>query len=106
MMLKDQFLQNKTTHQIKTTTDPGRALITGLWKDVGRMKGHNGSAQTLRDVVDSYSTRFATDFSQQDQQDLVDFLSSLCVSLIAAEAIPKETRTDIEVGVRSGTLCL
>ena len=32
-------LQNKTTHEIKTTTDPGRALITGLWKDVGRIKG-------------------------------------------------------------------
>jgi cytochrome c peroxidase len=25
-------LQNKTTHEIKTTTDPGRALITGLWR--------------------------------------------------------------------------
>ena len=54
-------LQNKTTHEIKITTDPGRALITGVWKDVGRMKGpvlrglasrapyfHNGSADTSR----------------------------------------------------------
>jgi hypothetical protein len=53
-------LQNKTTLQIKTTTDPGRALITGLWKDVGGLKGpillglasrapyfHNGSASSL-----------------------------------------------------------
>jgi len=32
-------LENVTTHEIKMTTDPGRALITGLWKDVGRLKG-------------------------------------------------------------------
>ena len=32
-------LQNKKTFEIKITTDPGRALITGLWKDVGRLKG-------------------------------------------------------------------
>jgi hypothetical protein len=32
-------LQNTTTGEIKTTTDPGRALITGLWKDVGKVKG-------------------------------------------------------------------
>jgi hypothetical protein len=83
-------LQNKTTHEIKTTTDPGRALITGLWKDVGRLKGpilrglasrapyfHNGSAQTLREVVDFYNTRFHIGFSQQEKEDLIAFLSSL-----------------------------
>ena len=32
-------LQNRATHEVKRTTDPGRALITGLWKDVGRLKG-------------------------------------------------------------------
>ena len=26
-------------YEIKRTTDPGRALISGLWKDIGRMKG-------------------------------------------------------------------
>lgn len=53
------------------TTDPGRALITGLWKDVGRLKGpvlralasrppyfHNGSAKTLLDVIEFYDKRF------------------------------------------------
>ena len=25
--------KGKTTHEVKTTTDPGRALITGLWKE-------------------------------------------------------------------------
>jgi hypothetical protein len=83
-------LQNKTTHEIKTTTDPGRALITGLWKDVGRLKGpvlrglasrapyfHNGSAQTLGEVVDFYNTRFHIGLSQQEKEDLIAFLSSL-----------------------------
>jgi hypothetical protein len=83
-------LRNKTTHEIKTTTDPGRALVTGLWKDVGRLKGpilrglasrapyfHNGSAQTLKDVLDFYNTRFEIGLSQQEKEDLIAFLSSL-----------------------------
>jgi cytochrome c peroxidase len=83
-------LQNKTTHEIKTTTDPGRALITGLWKDVGRMKGpilrglpsrapyfHNGSANSLRDVIDFYNKRFNIGFTDQEKKDLIAFLSAL-----------------------------
>jgi cytochrome c peroxidase len=83
-------LQNKTTHEIKTTTDPGRALITGLWKDVGRLKGpilrglssrapyfHNGSADSLGDVVDFYNTRFNIGFTPQEKKDLIAFLSVL-----------------------------
>jgi cytochrome c peroxidase len=31
-------LQNKTSAEIKTTTDPGRALITGLWKTLDGLK--------------------------------------------------------------------
>jgi cytochrome c peroxidase len=83
-------LQNKTTHEIKTTTDPGRALITGLWKDVGRMKGpilrglpsrapyfHNGSANSLRDAIDFYNKRFNIGFTDQEEKDLIAFLSTL-----------------------------
>jgi hypothetical protein len=83
-------LQNKTTHEIKTTTDPGRALITGLWKDVGRLKGpilrglpsrapyfHNGSANSLRDVIDFYNKRFNIGFTDQEKKDLIAFLSAL-----------------------------
>jgi len=82
--------QNNTTHEIKTTTDPGRALITGLWKDIGRVKGpilrglasrapyfHNGSAQTLEDVLDFYNTRFDIGLSTQEKKDLIAFLSTL-----------------------------
>jgi cytochrome c peroxidase len=83
-------LQHKITHEIKTTTDPGRALITGLWKDVGRLKGpilrglpsrapyfHNGSANSLSDVLDFYDARFNIGFTPQEKQDLIAFLSAL-----------------------------
>ena len=53
-------LRNKTTGELQTT-DPGRALITGQWKDISRFKGptlrglasrapyfHNGSAASLK----------------------------------------------------------
>ena len=83
-------LQNKNTSEITRTTDPGRALITGAWKDIGRLKGpvlrglssrapyfHNGSARTLGDVVDFYNTRFSIGFSSQEKEDLIAFLSAL-----------------------------
>jgi hypothetical protein len=83
-------LQNKTTHEIKKTTDPGRALITGAWKDVGRLKGpvlrglasrapyfHNGSAESLGDVIDFYNDRFHIGLTRQERNDLVAFLSAL-----------------------------
>ena len=83
-------LQNKNTQEVTRTTDPGRALITGAWKDVGRLKGpvlrglssrapyfHNGSAQTLGDVVDFYNKRFNVGFSSQEKEDLIAFLSAL-----------------------------
>jgi hypothetical protein len=83
-------LQYKTTLEIETTTDPGRALITGLWKDVGRLKGpilrglasraqyfHNGSANSLDDAVEFYNERFKIGFTPQEKRDLVAFLSAL-----------------------------
>ena len=83
-------LTNNTTLEVKTTTDPGRALVTGLWDDIGKVKGpilrglagrapyfHNGSALTLNDVVKFYNQRFNLGLTNQNQQDLVAFLSSL-----------------------------
>lgn len=83
-------LRNNTTHEIRTTTDPGRGLITGVWKDIGRMKGpilrgvasrapyfHNGSAASLGDVIDFYNTRFNIGFTAQEKQDLIAFLNAL-----------------------------
>ena len=72
------------------TTDPGRALITGQFADVGKVKGpvmrglaarapyfHNGSAQTLMDVVNFYNARFQIGFTAQEKADLIAFLQSL-----------------------------
>jgi len=72
------------------TTDPGRALVTGKFADVGKVKGpvlrglaarapyfHNGSAQTLEEVVDFYESRFHIGLSAQDKADLVAFLKAL-----------------------------
>ncbi len=83
-------LRNKTTGDIKIVTDPGRALITGKWKDVGRFKGpilrglagrgpyfHNGSAATLLDVVNFYDKRVNLNLSDQDKAGLVVFLRTL-----------------------------
>ena len=83
-------LMNLTTHQTVTTTDPGRALITGKWRDIGKTKGpvlralasrapyfHNGSAATLMDAVEFYNTRFTLGLTAQEKTDLVNFLSVL-----------------------------
>jgi cytochrome c peroxidase len=71
-------------------TDPGRALISGKCADVGKFKGpilrglaarapyfHNGSAATLMDVVNFYNQRFKIGFTDQQKQDLVNFLNTL-----------------------------
>jgi hypothetical protein len=83
-------LRNKSTGAILQTTDPGRALVTGLWADIGKVKGpilrglsarapyfHNGSAATLLDVVNFYDRRFGIGFTEQEKADLVAFLSAL-----------------------------
>ena len=83
-------LQNKTTLEIKTTTDPGRALVTGSWKDIGKVKGpvlrglasrapyfHNGSARSLNDVLEFYDKRFHIGFTPEEKKDLIAFLSAL-----------------------------
>jgi hypothetical protein len=76
--------------EIAQTTDPGRALITGKWKDVGRFKGpilralatrapyfHNGSASNLHDAVDFYDQRFGIGLTDDEKEDLVAFLPTL-----------------------------
>jgi hypothetical protein len=83
-------LRNKTTGEVKQTMDPGRALISGKWRDISKTKGpilrglaarapyfHNGSAATLSDVLDFYETRFAIGFTAQERSDLIAFLRSL-----------------------------
>jgi hypothetical protein len=83
-------LRNKATGETVQTTDPGRALITGKWRDVARFKGpilrglaarppyfHNGLAADLAEVVDFYDTRFAMGMTAQEKADLAAFLRTL-----------------------------
>jgi hypothetical protein len=72
------------------TQDPGRALISGKCNDIGtiveqQFRGlaarapyfSNGSARTLRELVDFYDRRFNIQLSETERQDLVNFLSTL-----------------------------
>jgi cytochrome c peroxidase len=72
------------------TQDPGRALISGKCNDIGtivmqQFRGlsarapyfSNGSAKGLRELVDFYDRRFNIQLSEQERQDLVNFLSVL-----------------------------
>ncbi len=83
-------LKNKLSLETRQTTDPGRALITGKWADIGKFKGpilrnlaarapyfHNGSAATLRDAVNFYNQRFLIGLSEPEMQDLVAFLKTI-----------------------------
>ncbi|HEY2862539.1 MAG TPA: hypothetical protein VGK37_02810 [Casimicrobiaceae bacterium] len=83
-------LRNLQTGQSIQTTDPGRALLTGKWQDIGRFKGpvlrglatrapyfHNGFAADLAAVVDFYNARFTLDLSDQEKSDLIAFLQTL-----------------------------
>jgi hypothetical protein len=72
------------------TQDPGRALISGRCNDVGtivmqQFRGlasrapyfSNGSAATLRELVDFYDRRYNIGYSEQEKQDLANFLGAL-----------------------------
>jgi hypothetical protein len=83
-------VSGQPTSVCKITTDLGQALIDGRFDHVGKIKGpilrglsarapyfHNGSAQTLLDVVHFYEIRFGLALTPQEESDLVAFLSAL-----------------------------
>jgi cytochrome c peroxidase len=72
------------------TTDPGKALISGLCSDFNRGKGpilrglaarapyfHNGAAANLNELVNFYNQRFQMNLTEEQKQDLIAFLNSL-----------------------------
>jgi cytochrome c peroxidase len=72
------------------TQDPGRALITGKCDDIGaiviqQFRGlaarapyfSNGSAASLREVIDYYDRRYNIQYSEQEKRDLANFLGVL-----------------------------
>lgn len=79
-----------STGELRETTDPGRALITGKWTDMDRFKVptirnlgarapyfHNGIAKTLDQLVRHYELEFGFVFTDAQRADLVAFLSAL-----------------------------
>ena len=83
-------LRNTTSGEMVQTTDPGRALVTGRWKDIARFKGpvlrglasrapyfHNGMARDLAAAVEFYNTRFEIGLTPEESSDLVAFLRTL-----------------------------
>jgi len=73
-----------------TTSDPGKALFTGLCADVNRVKVpilrglaarapyfHNGSANDLTQLVNFYNARFQMNLNQGQKTDLINFLNAL-----------------------------
>jgi cytochrome c peroxidase len=72
------------------THDPGRALVTGRCREIGAITMQqfralaarapyfsNGSARTLRDVIDTYDRRFDMRLTEQEKQDMVNFMGVL-----------------------------
>ncbi len=83
-------LRNKATGEMVQVTDPGRAMVTGRWRDVGKFKGpvlralaarppyfHDGSAATLSEVLEFYDKRFRLQLSDREKADLLAFLLAL-----------------------------
>ncbi len=72
------------------TTDPGRAMVTGLIADVGKFKPpilrnlaarlplfHAGTASTIFDLIDFYDARFQINLTKEQKSDLAKFLAAL-----------------------------
>lgn len=72
------------------TQDPGYALTTGQCRDIGKITMQsfrglaarapyfvNGSARSLREVVDFYDRRYRIGYTEQEKQDLVNLMSVL-----------------------------
>lgn len=83
-------LRNKADGREISTTDPGRALVTGKWVDIGKFKGpilrglaarapyfHNGSAADLTSVIEFYNVRFSMGLTTREKADLAAFLRAL-----------------------------
>lgn len=82
--------RNLGTGETIATSDPGRALITGKWADMGKMKVpslrglesrspyfHDGSENDVARLVQFYNRRFNIGFTTNEVADLAAFLKAL-----------------------------
>lgn len=83
-------ITERATGRVEEVTDMGRAVLTGRFADLGKMKGptlrglsarapyfHHGAADNLTEVIQFYDRRFAIGFQAQEIADLRAFLESL-----------------------------
>jgi hypothetical protein len=83
-------LRNNASGELVETTDPGGAMGSGKWSDIGKFKTpqlrgaaarapyfHDGSARDLEAVVRFYDRRFRMGLSAQESADLAAFLKAL-----------------------------
>jgi len=87
---RDDAVPQSYLGRVIYTHDPGRALVTGKCSDIGasmtqQMRGlaarapyfMGGEADNLREMVDFYDRRFNIRYTEQEKQDLVNFMSVL-----------------------------
>ena len=83
-------LHNSITGTLVQVTDPGKAMLSGKWTDIGKTKGpmlrglagrapyfHNGSAKDLAVVIQFYNARFNIGLTPEQTADMVAFLEAL-----------------------------
>lgn len=83
-------LKNKRTGAMVQTTDPGIALTSGKWKDIGKFKVpnlrgietqspymHNGFSGDVGDIAEFYDSRFSIGLTDQEKADLKAFIQTL-----------------------------
>ena len=83
-------LKNIRTGARTQTTDPGAAMKSGKWADIGKFKVpslralethspymHNGFSADLLDIVQFYDKRFAIGLTDSEKQDIKAFLEAL-----------------------------
>lgn len=82
--------QERSTGKLHVTTDPGRGGRSGRFADLSRFKTptlrglaartvffHNGIASSLAEVVDVYERALGFDFTEEQEADLVAFMTAL-----------------------------
>jgi len=83
-------LERRGTGETVQTMDPGRALVSGRWRDVGRFKVptlrglaarapyfHDGSATSLTQLIEYLDHRFSIQLTAEEKSDLAAFLGAL-----------------------------
>ena len=84
------YTLRSSTGSVINVTDPVRALISGRWLDVGKVRipvlrglaarppyFHNGSAKDLATVISFYNARFNIGLTPEERRALMLFLSAL-----------------------------